>query len=149
MSDSTVLSYNMLLAFVERDAEGALDFDATVTKFAVRLTEFRAAVEMESDAIATAVNSVFDRWTPGAAINMDAIVGMSLPGLNPTPENHNILRDRIKEYVRLNADRHEKKSKEGVVLAVAEPPRTRAFVIAKGKGGGVRRWSDVAEKPAE
>jgi len=148
MSDGT-FSYNTLSAFVVRGEDGRLDSDATVAKFVDRLAEWESAVEKEDSAIAAAVHEVFDtKIVKGGSLNMDAIVTFAIPALNPNSDNFAILRDRIKDWVRTNADQPAKKSKDGkTVLVEAEAPRTRAFSIAKGKGGGVRRWADVAVKP--
>lgn len=144
------LSFSALSDFVVRGAGGKLDFDATVEKFSTRLLEFEAVVGLESEQIGAAVHAVFDRFPGANSINMDAIVGFALPNLNPTPDNHNILKDRIKDYIRINSDRPEKKDKvTKVVLAAGEPDRTRDFHIAKGKGGGVKRWADHPLKPAD
>lgn len=149
MSDS-VLSFNMLSDYAVRSVAGKVDFEATVAKFSARLSEFEALCEKEDEAIGVAVHDVFDtKVGKGGAINMDGIVTFAIVALNPNAENYAILRDRIKGWVRLNSDQPEKKDKEtGVVLAEAEKPRTRDFVITKGKLGGVRRWADVAVKPA-
>ena len=147
-----VISYNFLSNYVVRDKAGGMDFDATIAKFAGRLTEFEALDSMETDKIAEAVNSVFDKY-PNIPLNMDTISGFATMAMNPSPDMHNILKDRIKKYIRDNADASEKKDKEtGEIIQFAEPDRTRAFSIKKGRGqGGVRRWSDVpmVNKPAE
>lgn len=146
-NSSTPLSFAVLTAFVVRDDAGALDFDATMKKFASRITEYEAAVSMESDQIGAAVHAVFDKY-PGLSIPMDAVVNFALPDLNPTPDNHAILKERVKQYIRDNADHPEIKDEETkAVITAAEPDRTRDFAINKGKGGGVKRWADHAEKP--
>ena len=59
---------------------------------------------------------------------MPAVTSMALTRMNVQPENFKILTDKVQDYIRENAG-------------------TRAsgalFSIAKGKGGGVRRWSDT------
>jgi hypothetical protein len=141
-----VLSFNTLTNFVIRDESGALDFDATMKKFAARVTEYDAAVSMETDKIAGAVDATFDKFN-GAIMPMDTIVGFAITDLNPTSDNYSILKERVKDYIRSNADRSEVKNQDGTVITPADAPRTRIFAISKGKGGGVKRWSDHAEKP--
>ena len=151
MSDSSTLSFSVLNAYAIRGEDGKLDFDKTVEAFSERLIEFEGLCEKEDGAIAEAVHNVFNtKVAKGGSITMDGIVMFALPALNPTSENYAILRDRIKDWVRINADMPEKKSKDGkTVLREAEPARTRAFCVSKGKGGGVKRWADITEKPVE
>lgn len=145
-----VISYSTLGDYVERGDDGKLDFEATIAKFSARLTEYEAVCEKEDATIADAVHAVFDsKVMRGGSVNMDAIVTFAIPSLNPNTENYAILRDRIKNWIRINSDQSEKKNKEGTVLVPADAPRTRTFSISKGKGGGVRRWADIAVKPEE
>jgi hypothetical protein len=148
MSDS-VLSFNMLSDYAVRGVDGKVDFDATIEKFSTRLIEFESLCEKEDEAIGAAVHNVFDtKVAAGAPLSMDSIVTFAIVNLNPNAENFKILSDRIKSWVRINSDQPEKKDENDVVLAVAEPARTRAFYIKKGLRGGVRRWADVPVKPA-
>lgn len=148
MSDASAFSFNVLASYAVRDTDGKFNFDATMAKFGDRLLEFGALCEQEEGKIGAAVNKVFDeKVSKGGTINMDAIVTFAMPSMNPNADNYAYLANAIKDWVRLNSDVHEKKSKEGVVLREAEAPRTRAFYISKGKGGGVRRWADVEVKP--
>jgi len=121
------------------------DLAANVTAFRSAYLAFVAEREIEDAAIGDAVHAVFDQYR-SASINMPALAGFALQRLNVQPENFKALEARIMDYVRENADRHEKSDKAGVVIQAAEPPRTRTFVIAKGKGGGVRRWADQPVK---
>lgn len=147
----TDISYNLLGTYAVRGEDGKLDFDATVEKFSARLTEFEAVCEKEEGAIGDAVNAVFDtKVGKGGSISMDGIVSFAGPMLNMNSDNYVILRDRIKSWVRINADQPERKDKDTKeVLVKAEPERTRAFSISKGKGGGVRRWADIAPASAD
>lgn len=95
----------------------------------------------QDEAIAGAVESIFDQYR-GTSINMPALASMACQRLNVQPENFNSVEERVLDYVRANADLHEKKDKAGKVVQTAEAPRTRLFAIGKGKGGGVKRWSD-------
>lgn len=148
------ISFEILSTYVIRNADGKVDFNATVNKFAERLVVFEAALITEEAAIAEAVIKVFDNMLPrGMAHNLDTIAYLSATELNANAGNFKILSDRIKNWVRANSDQHKKLAEDGkTVLADAEKPRTRMFAINKGKGGGVKRWSDFPEaiiKPEE
>ena len=118
-----------------------IDQDASRQAFNSALVNYVAEREVEDDNIGSAVHAVFDQY-PSANINMPALTSYVLQKLNAQPENFNTLEVRVMEYVRSNADLSEKKDKAGNIIQSAEAPRTRAFVIGKGKGGGVKRWSD-------
>jgi hypothetical protein len=118
------------------------DLAANEQAFRTSYLAFVAEREIEDTNIGDAVHAVFDQYR-SASINMPALAGFALTRLNVQPENFKALETRVMEYVRENADRHEKTDKEtGLITQAAETPRTRSFVIAKGKGGGVKRWSD-------
>jgi hypothetical protein len=100
------------------------------------LLEERAA---SFDMIATAVDEVFDTHNK-APLAMPTLVNFAMQRLSYTPETFKALSDSVADYVRENADRHEKTDKEtGVIIQAAEKAGTRKFKIAKGKGGGVSR----------
>ena len=109
--------------------------------FRTALAAYIVERETEEETIAEAVHAVFDQYK-SASINMPALAGFALQRLNVQPENFKALELRIMEYVRSNADQSAKTDKDGNVLTPAESPRTRTFAIGKGKGGGVKRWSD-------
>ncbi len=136
-----------LPSFVVRGTNGSVDVAATTAKFGDELTKFIAANETEVAVIASAVNAVFDDYR-GATLTTPTLVTYALGKLNATPANMATLSDRIRAYVHDNSDRPAIRSKEGKkeILVPAEAPRTRAFRISKGVGGGVSRWSDVPEK---
>jgi hypothetical protein len=123
-----------LSTFVERDASGALDLDTTMTKFQGALLQYQAERETELETIGTAVNAVFDEHR-GATINMPAVTTLALQKLNVQPESYKALSERVQSFVRDNAS--DERNGGGT------------FRIAKGKGGGVSRWVDVADKPAK
>jgi|GEM_PF-6555386 len=135
MSDNPNISFKTLSQFVLTDASGRIDFDATMAKFAARVTEYEAAVNMETEHVANAINKVFDTYPIN--LTMDSVAAFALPELNPTPDNIAILKERIKDYIRNNADHPDEK------------PGTRLFSIIRGKQGGVRRNSDYVLKPTE
>jgi hypothetical protein len=143
-TNTGTLSFSVLNAFVIRHTDGTLDFDSTMQKFATRVTEYDAAVSMETEKIGAAVHAVFDSHP--IVLGMDYITDSALPMLNPTPDNHLILKDRIKDYIRSNSDHGEIKHEDGTATP-SEKPGTRLFAILRGKGGGVKRWSDHASKP--
>lgn len=126
---------------------GTIDQAASEAAFRTSLANYIAEREVEEGNIADAVHAVFDKYR-GASINMPALAGFVLQQLNVQPENFNALEERVMEYVRNNADLPEKKDKSGKVIQAAEAPRTRTFAIGKGKGGGVKRWSDHPAKDA-
>lgn len=124
------------------DTDGNVNVEASREAFEAEMDLYLS----DENEIAEAVNAVFSQYK-GATINMPALAGFAMQRLKMTPSNFATLEERIGDYVRENADRHEKKDKEtGVITQVAEPQRTRLFSIAKGKGGGVKRWSDIPVK---
>lgn len=122
------------------DTDG-VDQSATTAAFRTALASYVAEREIQDGNIGEAVHAVFDQY-PTANINMPALAGFVLQRLNAQPENFNALEERVMEYVRKNADLPTLKDKAGNVTQVGEAPRTRTFAIGKGKGGGVKRWSD-------
>jgi len=106
-------------------SSGSVDVEATVSNFRSALVKHLAERETEQATIALAVHAVFDK-NRGQVISMPALTGLALQELNAQPENFAALTDRVQEYVRDH-------SKGDASL----------FVIAKGKGGGVRRRSDI------
>lgn len=145
------ISFEILTAYAVRGPDGKVDFDSTIKKFGGRLVEFEAACEKEEEAIAAAVTKVFDTTLPrGMAHNMDTIGFLAVQEMNANAGNFKILNDRVKNWIRINSDQPKKTADDGkTVLVDAEPQRTRMFAINKGKGGGVKRWSDFPETPAK
>lgn len=133
---STNLSFALVLA-----TDGTIDTDASLSSAKKTLLTYVAERETESEQIGEAVHAVFDQYK-GASINMPALQSMALTHLNVQPESFKVLGERVAQYVRDNADLPEVKDKAGNVTQAAEPARTRAFKISKGKNGGVRRWAD-------
>lgn len=124
-------------------ALGEIDEAASARAFQNQLSAYKAECETEESTIADAVSAQFDQY-PGAGQNMPALVHGVLTRLNTQPANFSTMEDKVKSYIRDNSDRLavvDKKTK--AVLSPAEPARTRLFSIARGKGGGCRRWSDV------
>jgi hypothetical protein len=115
-----------LSTFAVRDDSGDVDVDATCEKFAQVLLQYQAERETESATIGAAVNAVFDQHR-GATINTPAITSLVLQRLNAQFEQYKVLSERVHSYIRSNA------GEKGSAL----------FRVAKGKGGGVSRWSDA------
>lgn len=122
------------------DSSG-VDVAASMAAFSEALATYVSEREIEDESIGNAVHAVFDQY-PSASISLPALAGFALQKLNVQPENFKALEGRIMDYVRANADQAGKTAKDGTVLATAEEARTRTFAIGKGKGGGVKRWSD-------
>ncbi len=125
-------------------ASGEIDEAGSLINFESALSNFKAERETEEATIAEAVAACFDAY-PGASQNMPALVHGALRRLNVQPAAHKTMESKVTAYIRANADQPAQKDKDGKVLVEAEKPRTRLFVISKGVGGGVRRWSDVPE----
>lgn len=121
--------------FVVR-AGGSINRSASVAAFETALDKFLAEETVESGVIGDAVNALFDQHI-GASINMPALQSGVCGLLNATPTNFAVLSERARQYVRQNSQ--GEKDSDGNV----ENPDS-LFVIAKGKGGGVRRRSDIA-----
>lgn len=123
-----------LHSYVVRGSDGSVDAEATIGKFGTDLARYIAERETEQETIANAVHAVFDHYK-GASLNMPALVSMTLTKLNAQPESFKALSDRVLSFVRENA---QGETKDGV----SERPNS-LFVIGKGKGGGVKRRSDI------
>jgi hypothetical protein len=121
--------------FVVR-AAGKIDRQASATAFLTALDLFEAEEATENGVIAEAVSAVFDKY-PGASVNMPALVSSAAQHMNSTPGNFAVLSERIKKYVQVNSQ--GEKSKEHGRF----PNPDSLFIINKGKGGGVRRRSDL------
>ena len=107
-------------------ADGSIDHDATVAKFAGDLIRFEADREVEQSVIADAVNALFDTHL-GKRLNTPYVVGEVLKSLNVQPENFSTLTDKVTDFLRT----------------------CPAFSVAKGKGGGCGRVADLPVKPAK
>jgi hypothetical protein len=122
------------------------DLAANLAAFEAQYLAHMDNVVNLTDKIHNAVHAVFDKY-PNAPIAMPSLINFAMAHLSYTPDTFKDMSAAVGEYVRENADRHEKTDKEtGVVTQVAEAPRTRQFKIAKGKSGGCLRWSDIPVK---
>lgn len=111
--------------YVVRDTTGTVDIDATIEKFGTELQSYLDTAERESVDIGNAVHAVFDQHK-GVNINMPALVSLSLQWLDVSPANYSDMSEKVADYVRSHKD---------------------AFLVSKGKGGGVRRIADIPPKP--
>ena len=108
---------------------GAVNLEGTLKNVAEAIVAYNESKSNDFDAIATAVNAVFDRY-PGAHVQVPALISLVCGKLAPTTlEAMAVCQERTKEYLKANTG-------EGGFL------ETR-----KGKGGGVCRVSDKPVAP--
>jgi hypothetical protein len=141
-----------LSAFIVVADDGSIDREASMRNFGEALNKEELRRGEIATEIAQSVHAVFDKYR-GVPINMEALATHALrqPLLAArVAENvddlnfETVLKAEVAAWVRLNSDENQKKDrKTGAILRVAEDAGTRAFQIKKGKGGGVRRWSDI------
>jgi len=110
---------------VVRNKNGAVDTKASVTAFKAELDSLIAAEKTESAVFEDAAHAAFDKY-PGTAISMPALCAAITVAMNAEPVNHAALTERARKYIQNNS--------------VGEKS---IFTITKGKGGGVRRRSDI------
>lgn len=106
---------------VVRSSDGTIDQGASLDVARLALSKLAAQHETEVGTISAAVAEVFA--THESPIGMPALVSLTCSKLNVQPENFSYLSERVAEYVRDNAQDRAGDSS--------------AFVIRKGKGGGV------------
>jgi len=117
-----------------RHADGSVDVDGSTASFEAALSDFVAQSETEQSTIAATVNAQFDKH-PGTAIKLPNLASMTCAALNAQPVNYTRLEGLALSYVRANAS---EKREDG-----------KLFRIGRGKGSGVRRWSEIpTEAPA-
>lgn len=113
---------------IARNPDGSVNEEATVVAFRTALRVLIAKSETEAAQISEHATAIFDAM-PGARITKSAVVGMILPKLNPTVETYNALKEAVENF--LTAHTGEKGS--------------AVYGIAKGRSGGMCRWSDVKD----
>lgn len=124
-------------------ASGAVDRKASTEAFEAAVTKYETESKTEQETIAGAVSAVFDEHM-SEPVKMPILAAFACQKLNAQSSNYSTLDGRVREYVRANSQ--ETKDAKGVVT---QHPNS-LFVIGKGKGGGVRRRSDIpAGEPAE
>lgn len=104
---------------------GVVDTRASLTAFKTELENLIAQEKAENAVIEDAAHAVFDAQ-PGKAIPMPALLASITTALGATPATFTELSEKARRYLQ----------------AQAEGDRS-TFIIAKGKGGGVRRRSDI------
>lgn len=104
---------------------GVVDVDASLDLAKSALNKFVADKRTQDTDLHNAVHAVFDEHL-GSAIAMPALVSLTLAKLNVQPENYKSLGDKVTTFVR------ERSGDKG----------SASFSITKGRGGGVKRWSD-------
>lgn len=118
---------------------GSIDQAASEQAFRTALSRRIAELETEQGQIADATAELFDQYR-GQAIPMPTVGSMVAQKLNAQPENHAVLSERVKAYVRANSQ--ETKDAAGVVTQHPDS----LFLIGKGKNGGVSRRADRPAK---
>lgn len=117
--------------------DGHIDQDASEQAFSAALTRRMAELETEETQIAAATAELFDTYR-GQPIAMPTLGSLVAQKLNAVPENHAVLSERAKQYVRANS--------QGKVTDGVEERPNSLFVIGKGKNGGVSRRADRPAK---
>src|SRR5215472_6565296 len=79
-----------------------IDQDASEQAFRTALVRRMAELETEQTAIAAATTELFDQYR-GQPIAMPTLGSLVAQKLNAVPENHAILSERAKQYVRANS----------------------------------------------
>ncbi len=120
------MSTNSLTVELVLDQAGNVDSQASSDAFDMALSAHIQERETQTEQIAEAVTSLFDQYR-GTAIQVPTLSGMAAQRLNAQPANRKTISGRVADYVRNNADG------KGQNL----------FQISKGKGGGVKRVSDL------
>jgi hypothetical protein len=118
---------------------GSIDQAASEQACRTALARRIAELETEQGQIAEATAELFDQYR-GSAIPMPTVGSMVAQRLNAQPENHAVLSERVKSYVRANSQ--ETKAADGTVTQHPDS----LFVIGKGKNGGVTRRADRPAK---
>lgn len=122
------MSKSSVSEFVVRNG-ASVDMGATIAAFTAALNEFLANEELVNGRVAQYVHEVFDQF-PGCRFNTDSVISFTLKAMEATPDQYPVLAEAIKGYI--NANKGERES--GAM-----------FRVQRGKGGGVARWTDIAE----
>ena len=128
------MSSIILSTFVVRSSNGSVDSDATMAKFQSTLSSFISESETESETIGSAIEAVLETHK-GSRVNLDFLVSSTCRALNAQPENFKVLGDKVRQFVKDNScDKND---------AGMPSDSTKRLNVARGKGGGVGRWSDL------
>jgi hypothetical protein len=109
--------------YTVRNADGSIDHEASLAKFAGDLLRYEAERELEREVIAGAVHALFDKHL-GKRLTTPYVVSEALKSLNAQPENYKALTEKVQDFLRTSPE----------------------FNIGKGKGGGCARSCDLPEK---
>lgn len=101
--------------FALRTKDGAVDIQATHTRFTQELHSFIQSEKMDNEVIAAAVKTAFQTHNV-TTLPMGAVLQYTMELLNVVPSDYSMISERVRRYVKNNASR---------------------FKVAKGKGGGV------------
>jgi len=104
---------------------GLVDTRASLAAFKTELDYLTQQEKSEAVIFEDAAHAVFDSQ-PGTSIPMPALIAHIVNAMAATPDNWSELAGRARNYLHTNA----------------EGDRS-VFIITKGKGGGVRRRSDI------
>jgi hypothetical protein len=107
-----------LETFCAYDDFNNLDFNKTMNKFQDVLSKYQSEEKSNDETIKVAVNYVFDN--EGSPLKMPYLQQAVLPHLNAQKVNYEILKEKIRLFIKKSSD----------------------FNIVKGHGGGVIRLSD-------
>ena len=120
---TTTLNTINLVDFALRTSEGLIDISATLSKIESLYLDLACSEEGTFAKIGEAVHTVFSKYE-GKAITMADLPGLTLMNVSGvTPDNISELTEAVCVYIRNSPD----------------------FYSNKGKGGGIRRISDMNE----
>lgn len=109
-----------LVSFVVRSADGSLDHEATLEKFAEAVATWEVASVEREAGILSALNALFDAH-PGQRLKMDFICSKVLPALGATAETWTDTEEVVHGFIKSSP----------------------AFHTRIGRGGGTARVSDM------
>ena len=109
---------------------GSVDEVATLAACQERIQAYVIEREAEQNTLSEVVNQVFDSLN-GVRASVPYVINTALLKLNVSSAAYKTVEKRIGDYIRSHSGDRE----SGM-----------PFNIAKGKGGGVCRWSDFVEK---
>lgn len=117
--------------YTVRNADGSIDHEGTLAKFAGDLLRFEAERELEREVIANAVHALFDKHL-GKRLNTPFVVGEALKALNAQPENYKVLTEKVQDFIRTSPDFHTGKGKGGGVARLCDLTPEQRAKLAKG-----------------
>jgi hypothetical protein len=120
-----------------RSVDGSVDEDATLAAFDTALNALVVDRETDNATIGSQVDDVLNSYDQ--ALKLDGLVHAVAFKLNAQSENMSAVNEKVRNYIRANAGRHDEH---------------KPYRIALGVNGGVSLWTDtlrseVATKEAE